>query len=555
MTATFNLIDEPWLQVRRPNGEINLVSIRTALESAHEIHQVRGDSPTQDVAILRLLLAVLWRAFTAVTDADGSPDARTRVPDDPVEEWEELWSRGQFPLEPIQAYLDRLRGRFDLVDPAQPFLQVGDLRTQKGEFTGLDRLVPEVPAGEQFFTTRTRASVERLSLAEAARWVVHAQAFDASGIKSGALGDDRVKGGRGYPIGQAWAGLLGLIVLEGDNLFETLLLNLPLDRTRNSDSAVWERDPLSAAVERDAGSDPLGPVDLLTWPSRRIRLQVEGDEATGALISNGDALHPRNQHATEIMTSWRDSPAQAKALGLAAGSEVLMPQEHHLGVAIWRGLSRTLAMAPEGTQQKGQKSLTIGWIGRLQDDGVLARDKRIHARTVGVIYGAQNSVIEDVLHDSLDLQAAVIATPELQTLAVDAVRDAENAARTIGRFAEDLARAAGRESGAPFETGRTSAYATFDPLYRRWVSEIGPDTDVESHRAAWQRQVRHYATQLIRELESSAGPDAITGRDVRDSQGNSRPLNAAIAEMVAYGALRKQLIHAYPATSKEETAP
>ncbi|GAB3308480.1 type I-E CRISPR-associated protein Cse1/CasA [Epidermidibacterium keratini] len=549
MTSTFNLIDEPWIQVRKLDGAFETVSIRTALDSAHSIRGINGDSPTQDVALFRLLLAILWRSLTALekTPNQTTPSATTRVPDDPLGEWEEVWGEAKLPPDAISAYLDRVHDRFDLIDPDKPFSQVADLRTQKGEFTGLDRLIPELPAGEQFFTMRTRASIASLPLPEAARWVVHAQAFDPSGIKSGAVGDNRVKGGKGYPIGQAWAGWLGLIVLEGDSLFETLMLNLPLDTTTSSDSAVWEREPLSAS-EEDRDSAPWGPVDLLTWPSRRIRLRVEHGVATGALIANGDRLHPRNRHEVEIMTSWRNSPAQAKAQGM---DKALMPQEHSLDVSAWRGLSRTLATSPDRTGSYGEKSLTLRWIGRLQDDRIIPRDKRIHTRTVGVIYGSQSSVIDDVVHDSLDLQAAILGTPELQTLAVDGVRDAENVARIIGRFAEDLARAAGRGSDTPFAAGRLAAYARFDALYPRWVREIGPDTVVETHRAAWQVQVRRAANELIRELEASAGPDAIVGREIPDSKGIPRPLNAAIAEMIAYGALRKSLIHAYPATPKE----
>lgn len=72
--------------------------------------------------------------------------------------------------------------------------------------TALSRLVPDVPAGHPFFTTRSGADLKSMTFAEAARWVVHCQAYDPSGIKSGAVGDAQVKGGRGYPIGTGWCG-------------------------------------------------------------------------------------------------------------------------------------------------------------------------------------------------------------------------------------------------------------------------------------------------------------------------------------------------------------
>ncbi|NYN06610.1 type I-E CRISPR-associated protein Cse1/CasA, partial [Salmonella enterica subsp. enterica serovar Typhimurium] len=65
----------------------------------------------------------------------------------------------------------------------------------------------------------------KLSFAEAARWLVHTQAYDYSGIKPGVEGDPRVKGGKGYPIGTGWSGMTGGTVIRGTTLLETLLLN------------------------------------------------------------------------------------------------------------------------------------------------------------------------------------------------------------------------------------------------------------------------------------------------------------------------------------------
>lgn len=195
--TTFNLIDEPWIFVRDHAGAKQEVSIRQALAEAHRWRDLQGDMPTQSVALLRLLMAIIWRSL---------PD------DEPMELWGELWAGGRFDRMAVESYLARYHDRFDLLDRECPFYQVAQLRTAKGDFTSLSRLIADLPAGEQFFTTRGPSSFNRLGFAESARWLVHANAFDPSGIKSGALGDPRVKGGKGYPQGQAWCGWLGLIV-------------------------------------------------------------------------------------------------------------------------------------------------------------------------------------------------------------------------------------------------------------------------------------------------------------------------------------------------------
>jgi CRISPR system Cascade subunit CasA len=183
----FNLIDEPWIVALGRDGRERQESILGVFEHAPLFTTIGGEVPTQAFAITRLLLAFLHRAL------DGPEDQQ---------DWEQLWAADELPMAAIRAYADRVRPRFDLFDPVVPFFQVAGLRTAKGEVFGLDRIVADVPNGEPLFTTRSAANLARMGPAEAARWLVHVHAFDPSGIKSGAVGDATVKGGKGYPIGR-----------------------------------------------------------------------------------------------------------------------------------------------------------------------------------------------------------------------------------------------------------------------------------------------------------------------------------------------------------------
>ena len=57
----FNLLYEPWIRVMRPDASVEEVTLPDALIHAHEYLSLAGEMPTQDVAMLRLLLAVLRR--------------------------------------------------------------------------------------------------------------------------------------------------------------------------------------------------------------------------------------------------------------------------------------------------------------------------------------------------------------------------------------------------------------------------------------------------------------------------------------------------------------
>ena len=63
-TMEFNLLREPWVRVRTQDGTIRTVSLTDALLHAHAYVDLAGEMPTQDAAMLRLLLAVLHTVFS-----------------------------------------------------------------------------------------------------------------------------------------------------------------------------------------------------------------------------------------------------------------------------------------------------------------------------------------------------------------------------------------------------------------------------------------------------------------------------------------------------------
>jgi len=65
--SEFNLIDEPWILCIDLAGRQVEYGIRDTLAKAHELREICDDSPLVTVAIHRLLLAILYRAFQGPT--------------------------------------------------------------------------------------------------------------------------------------------------------------------------------------------------------------------------------------------------------------------------------------------------------------------------------------------------------------------------------------------------------------------------------------------------------------------------------------------------------
>ena len=121
-------IEERWVRVRGQDYTVQEVSLPDALLHAHEYRDLAGELPTQDAAMLRLLLAVLHTVFSRV-DENGTP-APFEETDDALIRWEGLYRLGHFPEAPIRAYLEQWRDRFWLFHPERPFWQVPEEQQQ-----------------------------------------------------------------------------------------------------------------------------------------------------------------------------------------------------------------------------------------------------------------------------------------------------------------------------------------------------------------------------------------------------------------------------------------
>lgn len=526
--SSLDLTARPWIEVLRVDGSPDELSLRQVFDQAGSLRRIVGDLATQELALLRLLLAIAHDAL------DGPRD---------IEDWADLWGDPAC-FAPVQDYLDTHRGRFDLLHPDVPFFQTAGLRTAKDEVFPLNRIVADVPNGEPFFTARMPA-VERLTFAEAARWVVHAHAYDTSGIKSGAVGDDRVKGGKVYPLGTGWAGGLGGVFAEGDTLRETLLLNLVAADTVEleiaaDDRPAWRREPCGpGGVERSA----TGPRDLYTWQSRRLRLHHDEDGVHGVVLGYGDPLASRNMHRREPMTAWRRSIAQEKKL---RQSPVYLPQEHDPGRSAWRGIASLVADRTEAAQGSEAALFlrpgVLEWIARLVTEGHLPRGFLIRARVIGAAYGTQQSVVDEVVDDHLAMPVVLLHQQDrtYARQAIGAAEDADLAVRALGDLAADLARAAGREQEGPRAAARATGFDALEEPYRGWLSVLAEADDPFEQRSAWKREVRRLVGWLGDRLIEAAGDTAWQGRTVAGKKG-TQWLSAGLADTWFRGRLAKVL--------------
>ncbi|MCH9276192.1 type I-E CRISPR-associated protein Cse1/CasA [Bifidobacterium amazonense] len=517
------------------DGSHRELSIIETFEQAGDIRSIDGDMPLQRFALSRLLVAMLYGRFGHDLDVD---------------DWKSLYDYGAGNPSLMQAileYCDEWRYRFDLFDDRYPFYQVAGLHTAKHETSGLERLILDVPSGEPFFTTRMGDGLQSIRAAEAARWLVTVQAYDASGIKSGAVGDPRVKGGKGYPIGVAWTGHLGGYLVEGTNLWQTLMLNYVSQDVFESgeaasvqwddDKPVWEREPLTQQatkgfdqpVERTGDTSFFhGPATLMTWQGRRMLLVHDDETVTGVLVCNGDRLKPQNAQHHEPMTAWRRSPTQEKALKRPV---VYMPRKHDPSRALWRGLPLLLATHDSGNPTGGDdfiRPYSLKWLSKACPERSIP--VRLHA--FGVEYGNNDAVIDATVDDTLDISLVVLTTdnPQMGQMIQDAVDKTDQGIRALRNLAANIALSEGKPTEAPQQRAAELGYSAFDGAFRQWLRGIDHDDNPETLSRDWYSQARQLLQRLGSHLAGQASPKAIVGRDV-NVNGTTQHYSAALAEI------------------------
>ena len=540
----YNLLDEPWIPVRLVDGTITDVGLLELLRRTTDIADLACELPTQSIAIQRLILAIAYRVATP-------RDAR---------DWARQWDDGA-PTEQMIEYLERWRDRFYLFGGRFPFMQVADLRTAKDAVSGLEKLIADVPNGEQFFTTRHGRALACIPPSEAARWLVHAQAYDPSGIRSGAVGDSQVKGGKGYPIGPAWCGHLGLVWLKGQDLDETLVLNLIPASTaalRGVDSSTewgacsWEVSEPEISVRGDYSLlDPAGtPRELsiprlLTWHSRRIRLVGDSSGVTGVVLAQGDKLAPQEMRLYEPQSLWRYSTPQSKKFK----TDVYMPRKFESGRALWRNLPGTLPTVTtvQGVDKQPKReflpSATLSFHYQLDNASIqTSYPKVMRIQAVGVTSGPPESTFEDVYSDELTLSVAVMRV-EREDLSAEIdrqVRLTEDVARDVGTLAANLARAAGESGDGAGDGARDRAkelfFSAVDNDFRAWLPQVDGLESARDVGRRWEHTLRQHAMDIQTELVRGASSSAIIGRKV----GNGY-MSVGFAENIFRAALNKCL--------------
>ena len=503
----FNLLWEPWIRVRLPDCSICEVSTEELFCHAERYTDLAGELPTQDIAVLRLLLAVLHAVFTRY-DADGEEE-ELKSAQDALQRWKSLWDAGKFPEKPILAYLETWKERFWLFHPERPFWQVPSaVIGSPYSASKLNGEISESSHKPRLFPCRTFDDRNRLTYSEAARWLIHTNAYEDAGIKK--KGDAETKKTL-ESIGVCWLGECGLLYAQGENLFQTLMLNLVFTDSNGelweNAEPVWEKQPYPEK-QRERIAVPNDQADLLTLQSRRLLLNRENEYVTGYLSLGGSFFDKANTFQ-EQMTLWyrhqekKNEPAD------------YLPYTNRGRRQIWRDFE-ILAAEKNNANATG----IVRWLCQLQTKNILKKTAVYPYRFVSVEYDGNRSSIVNIFSDSLSVQLQIFneVGKDCRSIIISEVAQCEKIAQYIGTLAYELDIAAGNTDPSFDGKAKEQFYYRVDIPFREWLRSLEPSEDytvLARQCDAWRETARKIALDYGRELVEQSGPAAFIGRNYK----------------------------------------
>jgi CRISPR system Cascade subunit CasA len=544
MTHSFNLIDEPFVPCLRPDGTRIELGLRNVFAQAHELREIRDDSPIVTMTLHRLLLAILHINF-------GPKD---------MDQWRTIWEVGRFDMGVLNTYFDEWHKRFDLFHPEWPFYQsVGGTQNPRPTMT----LYEELAGGNNptLFDHSTEEREPGVMPALAARGLIARQAF-ALGLgvsPTWTVGDRDIKTGN-QKDGPIARGIL--LLVRGDDLFQTLTLNLspPDEPGAADDRPVWEHDSPGELMDQPV---PAGRLDLYTFQCRRIRLEPPGD----------DGLIRRVHFAQgRILTDDQFDPMKAYRRDEERGWCTIGLQEER---ALWRDSASLLQLAHHRGRQDHRPVNAVEWIAEAALDGVVSPGARFRLDAAGV--GTQAGKARSVglwRQEQLPLPVGYLHDAAL----LGNLQSALSTAETVGRNLRESVWHCARKFLHPAKTDKlsnqqnqevTAMVESLAPLRHYWPHLETPffnllqtlpalrDTSTEQDHAHRRAQLSHWFHDVLRPTarqayETTAGRMDNTSRALRAVVLGRQNLERALGGIASQPPFNES--PGQPAPDTEETA-
>ena len=519
----YNLLDEKWIQVASKDT-VEKISIKELFAGAAKYKELAGDMKTQDFAVMRVMLAILHTVFSRF-DSNGDPyeffevDEESFLQIGELEEnylddyedalyqtWIDIWNAKEFP-KVVYEYLEKWRERFFLYDDKYPFFQVTKEVIEKdaaggGKFYGknINRVVSESNNELAYFSPKDESYKEYIDDDELARWLITLQGYIGT--------SDKQKVGSAKTYSKGWLYDLGGVYLQGNNIFETLMLNFVAGHNENNNllkiqKPCWEAETIEKNIELyfHNGIDNIASLytawcrEIFIDPNRKKEDKLVCFIAKLPEIEHSDAF-------LEPMTVLRyNKDGEYK--------EKYRPRKHDANKAMWRNFG-LLTGVGEGARKPG----VIEWLNKLGDisesEELGLYKENIKLCAVSMIDDGNSAswVPIDEVKDTLNLKERVLVDTKDTGWIIRINKTVTDTKVTIDRalkvFIKDLLEIRKMEK-ADVSKYVEQFYFRIDLSFRNWIESIDIDNDKDTKEIEWRNILKKAMKEYVDELVSNAG--------------------------------------------------
>lgn len=535
----FNLIDTPWIVVMtKSDGSTKEVSLIELFTNAHQYLRLAGETPAQDFAVLRFLLAILHTVFSRF-DGNGvihngievdekflqtkflkDEEEIDEYKDQLLDMWSELWNKEKLPSIIIE-YLMKWYDRFFLFSDKYPFYQVSEAELNSRDISldnttvinvkFINRLISESNNKVDLFSPMSDSYKNYHDNSSFARWLIAYQGYTGRSEKCKFPGMT-VSASHGWLLG------LGSIYLNGKNIKETLLLNLVLPAEEVTDSEIYQRPLWELGFDEKLRSlDPPHPhnlAELYTNWSRLIWINPEEWSSSDNKDIRTIQLPGINSQDffLEKMTLWQFPKS-------GPNKQHFIPKTHVVGNSFWRSFGNTTL--PNSKEDNHRRPGIIDWHNILVDKNLID-ERNVKITAVGLGYNRDaSSMVNSDIYDELNLHDKVLSDELDDGWVIRITDEVELIKATIEKtlkwFVNDILFIRQMKFSEVGSKYIDEAYYEIDEPFRNWVESIHPEDEKSVAVQRWRSQLREIIKGEADKFVKNASSRDYLGR-VKDSR-------------------------------------
>lgn len=539
---SFNLVTEPWIQVLDKNGNPKEVSLLDVFEDAASYQRLAGDMASQDLVILRLLVAILTTVYSRV-DANGEVyewltlDEKMHVKeadeedyeyDDLVNTWQLLYKNGQF-SKSVAQYLKENSSKFDFLGDA-PFYQVNkevydqevpankkvNIKSLKGtvDIKQINRTISESNNSPSIFSPKTRQTKNEVNMAQLVRWIITYQGF------TGVTDKTKVNSKKKFSVSAGWLYGLNPVFAQGENLFQTLMLNLVFSEEYRVEKPFWEFENAVEYIEflkDEPFARDLSISTLYTLWSRMLHIEWIDDEPI--IFTAGLPKLDSTEAFVEPMTTWRRN----KKTG-----EVYPATKHltDLTKAMWRNFGQYVRTTDSDELEDMHEPEIIKWLRNVQDNEYLPTDTSLTLRTTTLISDgnatSQSPVVE--VNDQFRIKADVLFDKNDKDYWPEDIENMIDLTQQVGKdfwiFTNNISKLRGLD-GTDFADNSTAKfYESLNLPFLTWLASLRNDQERTAKTVEWKNILKKVAIIKAEEVLKNASPRDIIGQESSKEEGS-----------------------------------